>query len=249
MSKCIDLDIEDGAASSIAQDLYTELLAEDHESEVDLRNSQRFVPRLVPYKPIMSTKVQEATGGYRLKLKEFGVFESLYQEPMEKQVPNGEEVVIEVFATGLNFRDVLRALGMMRDHEKHLGFTSPGTLPFGFECAGVVTSVGSGVRNVAVGDEVFTICFTSGGMNKYVKVPGNVVFPKPKTISFSEAAAVPLAFGTALYGLGHLANLRSGQRVLIHAASGGVGQAAVQWAQHIGAEQARRNGDGLNKWG
>ena len=120
-----------------------------------------------------------------------------------------------------------------------------GNIPLGFECAGVVTTVGDGVSNVAVGDPV--IALAEGGFASFVTVQASHVSRLPEGMSFVEGATLPLAFLTAYYALNRLAKLRMGERVLIHAAAGGVGQAAVQLARAVGAEVMGTAGEG--KWG
>ena len=134
---------------------------------------------------------------------------------------------IEVRAAGLNFRDVLVALGVVeQDHG--------GSLVLGGECAGVVTAVGPGVIGLAVGDAVVAVAPWS--FARVVVAPAAFVVPIPAGLAFEDAATLPLAFMTALYALEHVGRLAAGERVLIHAAAGGVGLAAVQLAQRCGAE-------------
>lgn len=127
-------------------------------------------------------------------------------------------------AVGLNFRDVLNVLG------KYPG--EAGLL--GLECSGEIVAIGENVTDFAVGDAVIAI--TPGSFAEYVTVNTALVVPKPNYLSFEAAATMPVALLTAVYTLQHLAQLQPGERVLIHAAAGGVGLAAVQVAQQLGAE-------------
>ncbi|WP_344415500.1 zinc-binding dehydrogenase, partial [Streptomyces glomeratus] len=171
----------------------------------------------------------------RLVLTEYGGPEYLRSEPARRRAPEAGEVEIEVRAAGLNFRDVLISLGMMRDHyARTYGLEHARDIALGFECAGVVTAVGPGVTEPAVGDAVMAM--TEGGFADYVTTPAGQVAPLPEGLSPAEGATIPLAFLTAYYALARLAGLRSGERVLVHAASGGVGGAAVQIARALGAE-------------
>ena len=139
---------------------------------------------------------------------------------------------IAVAATGLNFRDVLRALGLLpRRVRTALGHHLRRRSTFGFECTGTVSAVGEGVTHLAVGDEVLAIAL--GSLASHVMAPAGFVVRKPALVGAEEAATLPLAFLTACYGLERLAQLRPGERVLIHAAAGGVGQAAVQLARRL----------------
>ena len=124
----------------------------------------------------------------------------------------------------MNFRDVLLTLGMY-----------PGAgVPLGAECAGVVSEVAADVTRWRVGDRVFG--YAPASLATEVVVRADFLAAMPATLAMREAAALPVAFLTAMYGLVNLAGLKRGERVLIHAAAGGVGLAAVQVAQRIGAE-------------
>ncbi len=132
------------------------------------------------------------------------------------------QVRVGVRAGGLNFRDVLLALGVY-----------PGEASIGSEGAGVVLEVGPGVSDLAVGDRVMGM-FSGFGP---VAVADRCLLARlPEGWSFARGASVPVAFLTAYYALVDLAGLRAGERVLVHAGAGGVGIAAVQLAQHLGAE-------------
>ncbi len=143
------------------------------------------------------------------------------------RAPGPTEISIDVVATGLNFRDVLHARGLLPD--------TASTLPFGLECSGIVRAVGSDVTRFAPGDAVMA-GVAAGSLAGPVTLPESFVVPIPPALGFRAAAALPIAWFTASYALEHLAGLRPGQRVLIHAAAGGVGQAAVTLAQALGAE-------------
>ncbi|WP_434627426.1 beta-ketoacyl synthase N-terminal-like domain-containing protein [Chromobacterium sp. CV08] len=147
------------------------------------------------------------------------------QEP--RRAPGPQEVEIRVRAAGLNFKDVLIALGVLPAP------TDP-SMTFGQEAAGVVTRVGRDVVDIRVGDRV--MCAGHSCLAEHVLMPQRVVAPIPRTLGFQQAAGVPVAFTTAWIALRHAANLRPGERILIHSAAGGVGMAALQIALHLGAE-------------
>ncbi|GGM22441.1 polyketide synthase [Streptomyces fumigatiscleroticus] len=132
-------------------------------------------------------------------------------------------VRVEVRAAGVNFRDVLVTRGMLAD-----------ATDLGHEAAGVVTAVGPEVRDVAVGDSVWGV-FPRAIASVAVTDARNVA-RTPHGWTFEEAAAAPVVFLTALYGLRDLGRLGPGQRVLVHTAAGGVGMAAVALARRLGAE-------------
>lgn len=139
-------------------------------------------------------------------------------------VTGANDAVIHVEAAALNFRDVLVTLGMY-----------PGDVPaLGAECAGVVTAVGSEVDHLAVGDRVFG--FVHGSLRTDVVADARRLRRLPPSTSMAQAAALPVAYLTAMYGLERIAAIKPGTRVLVHAAAGGVGQAAVAVAQRVGAE-------------
>ncbi|MEU4253206.1 type I polyketide synthase [Amycolatopsis sp. NPDC026612] len=147
---------------------------------------------------------------------------TLRPEPPEP-LANGH-VRVAVRAAGVNFRDVLVALGMYPDPAAVLGS----------EAAGVVTEVAPDVTGFAVGDRVFGL-FT-GAFGPSAVTDARLLVPVPAGWTFAEAASVPVAFVTAYYGLFDLGGLAAGQSVLVHAAAGGVGMAAVQLARWTGAE-------------
>jgi acyl transferase domain-containing protein/NADPH:quinone reductase-like Zn-dependent oxidoreductase/SAM-dependent methyltransferase len=215
----VDLDPRDSNAASA---LCVEILNADEEDQVVIRGADRYVARLVrkniPFDAEPSKQARE------LCIAKRGVFESLTFRRADRRPPGPSEVEIQVRATGLNFRDVLNALGMY-----------PGAAPpFGGECAGTVERVGAGVRSVQAGDEVVALAYHS--FATFVTTREEFVALKPATLSFEEAATLPVAFLTADHALNAKAKLKEGERVLIHAAAGGIGCAAVQLAQRAGAE-------------
>ncbi|MFK3985705.1 SDR family NAD(P)-dependent oxidoreductase, partial [Micromonospora sp. NPDC050397] len=133
-------------------------------------------------------------------------------------------VRVAVRAAGLNFRDVLIALGV---------YPSDNPLDMGSEGAGVVLAVGPDVSHLAVGDRVMGAF--AGGFGPVAVTDGRLLVPIPSGWTFAEAAAVPMAFLTAYYALVELAGVRPGETVLVHAGAGGVGTAAIQIARHLGA--------------
>ncbi|NEP14133.1 MAG: SDR family NAD(P)-dependent oxidoreductase, partial [Symploca sp. SIO2C1] len=214
--------------------LVAELLSEDTEDQIALRQGNRYVARLVQ-KP-QNNQITSPDQPIQLKLSEYGVIDNLSWQAMQRRSPEGNEVEIEVAAVGLNFRDVLNALGLLQEYyAEHLGITSAEQLTFGFECAGTVVAVGEDVSDWQVGDQVIATMLQDA-FSSFINVSADLIMAKPKQMSFSQAATLPLTFLTAYYGLHHLANIQPGERVLIHAAAGGVGQAAVQIAQLAGAE-------------
>jgi NADPH:quinone reductase-like Zn-dependent oxidoreductase len=138
------------------------------------------------------------------------------------------EVRIAVKAAGINFADTMARLGLYPDAPKP-------PCVMGYEVAGTVESVGDGVSAHAVGDRVMAGT-RFGGQAELVTVPEVQVLPLPERLSFEQGAAFPVNYGTAYAALIVMGSLREGNRVLIHAAAGGVGIAATQIARNEGAE-------------
>lgn len=233
--RCVRLDLDPTEAAPSPDLLMTEIWDADQEDQVALRGSNRFAARLVRYGAKKSGQLEiPADHAYQLRLSQYGSLDNLIVEPIERRAPGADEIEIAVRAAGLNFRDVLRALGMLQEFERALGVHSAADVAFGFECAGTVAAVGPDVQGWKVGDEV--IALATGSMASHVTVNTKFITRKPAAMNFEEAATLPLAYVTAQYGLRRLAKMSSGDRVLIHAAAGGVGQAAVQLARQAGAE-------------
>jgi NADPH:quinone reductase-like Zn-dependent oxidoreductase len=154
--------------------------------------------------------------------------EELHVASVPRPEPGLTEILVRVHAAGVNPVDwKVRAEG---------GPQYP--LILGWDVAGVVSAVGEGVTLYRPGDEVYGMPLFPrfpGGYAEYVVAPARHFAPKPTGLSFTEAAALPLAALTAWQGLVDTAGLRRGQRVLIHAAGGGVGHLAVQIAKQLGA--------------
>jgi polyketide synthase 12 len=213
------IDVEDDRA---AWGVLGGALAVD-ESQLAVRGGEVFVPRLVRGGAgglVAPTDV----GEWRLDAGAQGSLESLSLVPAPEMAGSLEPgwVRVGVRAGGLNFRDVLMALGMY-----------PGEAVVGSEGAGVVLEVGPGVEGLCVGDRVTGLL---GGFGPVAVTDRRFVVRVPDEWSFAQSASVPVVFLTAFYGLVDLARVRPGDRVLVHAAAGGVGMAAVQLARHLGAE-------------
>ncbi|MEV4135113.1 SDR family NAD(P)-dependent oxidoreductase [Dactylosporangium sp. NPDC049742] len=147
----------------------------------------------------------------------------------DRRPPGPGEIQIRVHAAGLNFSDVLKAIGLYPGVS-----AAPGGVALGAECAGEVAVVGAGVEGYRPGDLVMAVA--AGSFAAYTTTAAHLVVHRPVGLSHEQAAACPIAFLTALHALEHLARLRPGERVLIHSAAGGVGLAALQVAARAGAE-------------
>lgn len=218
-ARCVRIDLDPLADPVAVLSLADALLQGDSEPVIAFRDAARFVPRL---EPAAMSRVEEAQL-LRLEIPKRGQLENLALTPQPRVAPGPDEVEIEVRAAGLNFRDVLNALGAYPG--------DPGAL--GNECSGVVTAVGSNVTGLRVGDSV--ISMPQGGIATHVVSPAALTVLKPERLTFAEAATIPVTFLTAHYALHHLGRMQRGDRVLIHAAMGGVGMAAMQIARAAGA--------------
>ncbi|URD53862.1 type I polyketide synthase [Chroococcidiopsis sp. CCNUC1] len=168
----------------------------------------------------------EPENGY-LSITSPGQLNTLTYHPTSRQQPGDDEVEIEVQATGLNFKEILFALGLIPNPENV-------EVKLGLEGAGKVVRVGKGVKGIAIGDEA--IAFGTSCFSPFITSKSSLVVPKPPSLTFEQAATIPIAFSTAYLALIHYGRLCSGETVLIHAAAGGVGMAAVQIAQSVGAK-------------
>jgi len=142
--------------------------------------------------------------------------------------PGPGEVRIEVRAAGVNFADLMARAGTYPD-------APPLPAVVGYEVAGVVDAVGDGVEEISPGDRVLAAT-RFGGYASLAVAPADAVVPIPESMGFEQAAAIPVNYATAYAAAILMGGLREGDRILIHAAAGGVGIAAIQLARHVGAE-------------
>ena len=242
----LDLDAKDPLSPDATSDLIckvfkaswgTEVSARDVEREYMERHGQLFVPRVVE-DPDASRWVVRQDGKAEIELQLFdqidrplsltmespGLLDTLYFED-DKTVTRSLEndhVEIKVQATGVNFRDIMYAVGQISSEH------------FGGECSGTIAAMGRSVTGFQIGDRVCAL--SDGGYGTFARCSSHLVAKIPESMSFGSAAAVPVVFSTAYYGLVNIARVSPGETVLIHAAAGGVGQAAIRLCQWIGAE-------------
>jgi acyl transferase domain-containing protein/NADPH:quinone reductase-like Zn-dependent oxidoreductase/ubiquinone/menaquinone biosynthesis C-methylase UbiE/acyl carrier protein len=226
------VDLSERPDESELEALCAELLGGDAEDEIALRGASRYVHRFVRESAghnviRVNTGEETEVPPFRLETPGTGVLDQLALRVVERRPPGPGEIEIEVAAAGLNFSDVMKALGI------YPGLPD-GPIPLGIECAGRVHAVGPDVDEFHPGDEVMAVAPFSFG--RLVRTSAELAARKPSRLRLEEAATVPVAFLTADYALNHLGHLSPGERVLIHAASGGVGLAAIQLARLAGAE-------------
>ena len=217
----------DSDGSEASEQALATALTTDDEPQLALREGVALVARAVPVKDRGDSLAPPAgVGAWRLEPGERGTLEGLSLQPKpHPPAPLGpSEVRIAVRSAGINFRDVIVALG----------FDVPGEKSLGSEGAGTVLEAGAEVSDLAAGDRVMGLFWDA--FSPLATAERQLLAPIPEDWSFEQAAAVPSVFLTAHYGLSDLAALQAGERVLIHAGAGGVGMAAIQLAQHLGAE-------------
>ena len=247
-NKCVLIDFAlaptdgEGSADEV-ESLYYEVTDGDGEQEIAYRDNRRHVIRLTRVRldqlkaqtrdavqPIVAASMAadvEAMIPFRLQTSKPGILNNLSLNETQRRLPSDNEIEIRVRAGGINFRDMMKALGTYPGNPVDL-------LWFGDDVAGTVVRVGEAVQDFKPGDAVAGM--VPYGFKAFVTVDSRLVFKPPQTISFEEAATIPTVFLTAHYALIHLARMQAGESILIHAGAGGVGQAAIQIAKHLGLE-------------
>jgi amino acid adenylation domain-containing protein len=225
--QCTNIDLDPEAHAAGAEELHQELLSNSDDRYVALRRNVRYIPWLCRARTSASGSPLSLQGPYRLESPPTGVLDDLVIRPAMRPIPRSGEIVIKVAAAGLNFLDVLKALAIAPEVT---GLDSS----VGAECAGIVVTIGEDVEDFSIGDEVIAIAPSS--FATYAVTQASLAVRKPSRLTLEEAATIPIAFVTAYYALHHAGRLTKGERVLIHAAAGGVGLAAIQVARWAGAE-------------
>ncbi|GBD91773.1 phthiocerol synthesis polyketide synthase type I PpsC [bacterium BMS3Abin04] len=219
----IDLERHDNELS--LNKIIPEIITNTKENRIAYRNGDRFLARLESsgYEDIENiknpTKINRS-----LTITQKGILDKIALTDSKLKPLGKNEVEVKVVAAGLNFRDVMNALNLYPGDAGELGG----------ECSGVVSAVGSNVTKYKIGDHIFGIA--PGSFSDYTVTAENLLSKIPQNLTFEEAATIPITFLTAYYGLIELAKIKKGDKVLIHAASGGVGQAAIQICKMVGAE-------------
>ncbi|MGH9643746.1 MAG: SDR family NAD(P)-dependent oxidoreductase, partial [Terriglobales bacterium] len=213
--RCIRLDLDPDHSDFVS--LAGEIIRENIPEEIALREDGRYIPRL-------ERNLSRDLSPQRLVIPNRGSVDNLTVEIIERRAPSPGEIEVEVENTGLNFRDVLNVLGMYPG--------DPGLL--GLEFSGRIARLGHGVTRFQPGDRVMGIAW--GSFASFVNTPAALVAHVPESIGLAAAATIPNAFLTAYHCLVEVGAMKRGDRVLIHAATGGVGLAAVQLAKWKGAE-------------
>ncbi|MFF3847898.1 SDR family NAD(P)-dependent oxidoreductase [Streptomyces sp. NPDC002328] len=221
--RLVDLDPAPHPEAETEAGLLAAALAVEGEPELALRGTTAHAPRLVRAAEGHSALTPPAGDRpWHLDLRDKGSIDSLELVPADDTAPLGDhDVRIQVRAAGMNFRDVLNTLGMVA------------TPKLGLEFAGVVLETGPAVTHLRPGDRAMGLAL--GSFGTHVRGDGRLMVRLPAALTYEQGATIPLAFLTAFYALTELGGLKAGERLLVHAAAGGVGMAAVQLARHRGA--------------
>ncbi|WP_224173275.1 type I polyketide synthase, partial [Mycobacterium avium] len=196
------------------------------EPQTLLRNGTVYTARVLGSRAVGALLVPPEDGPWRLGMSSYGTIENLRLEPIpDADAPLGPgQVRVATSALAANFRDVMIALGLYPDPDAVMGI----------EASGVVIETASQDGRVAVGDRVMGLF--PDGTGTVATTDQRLLVKVPAGWSHTAAATASVVFATAYYALVDLADARPGQRVLVHAAAGGVGMAAVQLARHLGLE-------------
>ncbi|KAJ5297689.1 Acyl transferase/acyl hydrolase/lysophospholipase [Penicillium antarcticum] len=182
------------------------------------------VGRIYPFSVQGQLLTSGSSDGVHLRTRRPGHLSALHWAYQEIGAPSDDEVEVEIYATGLNFKDVLCAMGIIETTESN----------FGLEGAGIVRRTGSHNSDLKVGDRVMVL--SPNGCGTRLIVSEKNCEKIPKCLSFEDAATMPTVFTTSIYSVFEIGNLKKGQSILIHSACGGVGIATIQLAQMVGAD-------------
>jgi acyl transferase domain-containing protein/NADP-dependent 3-hydroxy acid dehydrogenase YdfG/acyl carrier protein len=227
--------------SAIADPVEARLLAHrivisGKEDRIALRGEKQYVARLRPLPMAEVVQISHplmAGEQYRLEITATGILDNLELRAFEPASPGPGEIAIEVLEAGLNFIDVMKAMGV------YPGLVPGSAVLLGNEAAGRVAAVGDGVTAFRPGDEVIALTpsmRTTTMMASTVIVPAELAILKPARLTNAEAATVAIVYLTAYWSLVEQARLRKDEWVLIHAGAGGVGLAAIEIARWAGAK-------------
>ncbi|CAG0896286.1 unnamed protein product [Cyprideis torosa] len=226
------IDLQEVVTPQQAADwLLAEFLQADGEDEILLDKGARRVMRMQQVQESEGCDPAQAPAAAVLDFSAPGPLKNLYWKALPERALQADEIEIRPHAAGLNFRDVMYAMGLLSDEAVENGFAGAS---LGMELSGTVVKVGSAVSDFQAGDRV--IGFAPACFSTRVITRTTAVAHQPDSWTDAEAATVPTTFFTVYYALHHLAQLQEGDRILIHGASGGVGLAAIQFARYRGAE-------------
>lgn len=225
----VDVSSQDPAEVE-ARALLNWLMSPKPPTELRLRGERSELQRLRSVEQEPAKTFPVGARPYRAAMRTVGVLDSAALVEAKRRAPAPHEAEVETRAAAINFKDVVVGMGLI-DRGAWEGGASRAEL--GMDLAGVVTRVGSEVTDLKPGDEVLGLA--SGSLASHVTVKALHLIPRPEGLGVELAASLPTVFLTAELALRRLARLQPGETVLIHAGAGGVGTAAVQIANEIGA--------------
>ena len=228
-----------GDVAADALRLAKELLEPTEDDEIVLTRQGRFVPR---EQHRITARPAAVNQPYTLQVRNPGLSYELVWQEIVQPVPGPGEVLIDVKAAALNYRDIMRSTGLLPAEASEGGPLDAG---YGMECAGLVVACGQGVSAFKPGDRV--ACLAPASLSSHTVTQAHTVFPLPPDTTFTEGATVPAVYSTILYSLGTLARLQAGETLLVHGAAGGVGLAALRYATACGARVIATAGSDLKR--
>ncbi|WP_342220860.1 SDR family NAD(P)-dependent oxidoreductase [Candidatus Fukatsuia endosymbiont of Tuberolachnus salignus] len=236
MSKIVDLGSADKQELQSLITLFNSTTHGNNESELAIRGDKLFAKRLEKVNPHQAQedahKVLMGSGSYyEAFFTEQGLLDSVRFRQIAPPILGEYEVEIAVKSAALNFKDILNGTGLLSTESITGGLCGD---QLGLECSGIVTRTGSSVSRFKEGDEVLAMAPRS--IAGIAVTPEHCIVKKPSQLSFEQAAAIPVVYLTAYHCLCKLADIKKGERLLIHSATGGVGMAAIRLAQEIGVE-------------
>ena len=204
------------------------------EAEIALRQQTRYAYKIEKIQAnhqsnLITKPLSSPHQAFALELKNPGSSENLYYKETSIKAPAGREVGIQVHAASLNFKDLMKILGLL--NQNALEGTYFGT-SFGMECSGTIVSIGHKVKKYKIGAKV--CAFTPNAFQSYFVLNEDLVYPIPSNCTLDNAA-IYIPFITVLHALKNIGQLKKGESILIHSACGAVGLAAIQYARYVGA--------------
>jgi len=223
----------DNTSRLLIKEILTSETESNFENEIILNENVRHVLRMkrvvIEEKSNLTSRFGKKE--YSLSFNSPGQLKNLVWKEQKDSFCQADEIEIKPHAAGLNFRDVMYAMGLLSDEAVENGFAGP---TLGMEVSGVVTNIGSAVTEFKKGDKV--VGFAPACFSSKVITQTTAITKKPEGWSYEEATTIPTTFFTVYYALKHLAQIEEGEKILIHGAAGGVGIAAIQYARYCGAE-------------
>ena len=226
---CIRIDL-DNHQQSLAL-LMEDLLGTSAENQIMYRQGKRYIPRLerFSFNKDNDAQLNVPNATFDVRLTKFGTFDGFSVREFIPDIVNDDEVQVEMHSAALNFKETLYVLGYLNPNNRDAS-----DFEFGMEGAGRIKRVGKKITHLKPGDNV--IVWDNGCLRSDFVVNASRVIKMPSKLSYKDAACIPTVYMTAYHALYDLAKLKATDKVLIHAAAGGVGQVSIQIAKAVGAE-------------